>query len=52
VHERLDVYHRVGKAKFLEDPAVAAQGRLAERIVDELRHEIDRIFATRGPVVT
>jgi len=38
VHERLDLKHEVGKAKFLEDPVKAAAPKLPRAIADRLRH--------------
>lgn len=36
-HERLDYQHRVGKAKYLEDPLVAAAATFPVRVGDHLR---------------
>ncbi len=40
VHERLDVRHRVGKAKFLEDPVKAAAPKLPARLTRRLKRVI------------
>lgn len=40
VHERLDVYHPTGKAKFLEDPVRAYQTKYAGRAANIIRNEV------------
>lgn len=42
VHERLDVNHPVGKAKFLEDPARRASGTLEGRVGDRVARLVGR----------
>lgn len=42
VHERLDVDHPTGKAKFLEDPAHAASSRLGERVASRVSRLVGR----------
>lgn len=42
VHERLDLKHPVGKAKFLEDPANRARQYLEERLVRHIAPLIGR----------
>lgn len=37
VHENLDAHHKVGQAKFLEQPLFLAQDGLAERLATEVR---------------
>ena len=37
VHERLDLHHRVGKAKFLEDPVKDRAPQLPRRIASKLK---------------
>lgn len=41
-HERLDFRHRVGKAKYLEDPANAWASKAEQSLGDALRRELDR----------
>ena len=50
VHERTEVSHAVGKAKFLDDPLNAARSGMADRIARDTRilFEQNRGFAT-GP---
>jgi hypothetical protein len=40
VHERLDVSHPKGKAKFLEDPANQLKRELASRLAKRLRRSV------------
>lgn len=40
VHERLDVQHPIGKAKFFEDPVIEVSQRMGRRIAKEVRDEM------------
>lgn len=40
VHERLDLYHPVGKAKFLEDPVNRSKVRMSERIAARMKRAL------------
>lgn len=42
VHENLAAAHRVGKAKYLEDPLMDAAARASEEMGNELRRELER----------
>ena len=42
VHERLDLRHTVGKAKYLEDPTMAALPELPARLSTAIRRELGR----------
>ena len=42
VHERLDLRHPVGQAKFLEEPFKAKASQIPERIAAEMRAEVAR----------
>lgn len=37
VHERVDIPHKVGKAKFLEDPMIRMQEGYAERVAARVK---------------
>lgn len=42
VHERTEVYHRVGQAKFLETPIMRLRRVFAERLIRKIRRFVDR----------
>ncbi len=41
VHERLDVHHPHGKAKFLEDPLKASEAGMADRLARRIKGAIE-----------
>lgn len=42
VHERTDIAHKVGQAKYLEEPFMAALPGMAQRLADRIKDNIEK----------